>query len=568
MDELKKFVNIARGKQKAELVIKNCRIINVFSHEIIEGDIAIEDGKIVAVGDYEGLNELDAKGLYAAPGLIDAHVHIESSLVTPGEFAKAIVPRGTTSIIADPHEIANVCGIDGIEYMLKASEKLPLDVFLMFPSCVPATDFETSGATLTDEDIKSLIDNQRILGLGELMDFPSVINAEEKILKKIEASKGKIIDGHGPSIIGKDLNAYAAAKVRTEHECSTVNELVERLRLGIYILIREGSAARNLAELAKAVNPYNLRRCLFCTDDRHPEDIINFGHINNNLKIAVKNGIDAISAITMATLNAAECYGLKDKGAIAPNFDADIVLFKDLVNFEAIYVFKNGKLVAKDGNALFEAPKHYDERVLNRINIKNINYDTLKIMLREEVASVIKLMPFSLVTKNNKRRINLIDGEFRCENNENLLKLAVIERHRGTGNVGLGIVEGFGLKNGAIATTIAHDSHNLIVIGDNDEDMIKAVKEIEKVKGGITVVSRGEVLNTLPLPIAGLMSDEDIETVNRKLTEIIELAYERLNVSKDYDPVMTLAFLALPVIPELKLTDKGLFNVMNFTFEV
>lgn len=405
MLDLKRRIEIAKGKERAELVLKNLKIVNVFSHEIIEGDIAIEDGKIVGIGNYDGRKEIDGKGLYASPGLIDGHVHIESSLVTPGEFAKAVVPKGTTCIIADPHEIANVCGISGIEYMLMASENLSLDVFLMFPSCVPATQFETSGAVLSDEDIKSLIDNERILGLGELMDYPSVIGCNEKVLKKINAARGKIIDGHGPSIEDKELAAYVAAGVKTEHECSTTKELLDRLRLGMYILIREGSAARNLSELIKAVNPYNLRRCLFCTDDRHPEDIIKDGHINNNLKVAVKNGLDPISAITMATLNAAECYGLKGKGAISIGYDADIVLFKDLESFEPIMVFKNGKLVAKDGRPLFDVKKVVDSSVLNRIKIKDINEDMFRLKLKEDVANIIKLLPFSLVTKRLKRRL-------------------------------------------------------------------------------------------------------------------------------------------------------------------
>ncbi|SEF42598.1 Adenine deaminase [Caloramator fervidus] len=563
MVDLKRRIKIAKGEEKAQLVLKNCKIINVFSHEIIEGDIAIDDGKIVAVGKYEGFKEIDLKGLYASPGLIDGHVHIESSLVVVEEFAKAVVPKGTTCIIADPHEIANVCGIDGIEYILNASKDLPLDVFIMLPSCVPATKFETSGAVITDEDIKRLIDNERILGLGELMDYPSVINCNEEILKKVEAAKGKIIDGHGPFIEDKELLAYLASGVKTEHECSTLKEFVDRLRLGMYILIREGSAARNLTELIKAVNPYNLRRCLFCTDDRHPEDIIKDGHINNNLKIAVRNGLDPISAVVMATLNAAECYGLKYKGAIAPLYDADIVIFKDLIDFEPVLVFKKGELVAKDGKPLFEVKKFIDNKVLNKINIKGLKEDMFKIKFKEDFVNVIELVPFSLITRNVKKKVVLRDGEFKCEDNDGLLKLAVIERHKGTGNVGLGIVEGFGLKKGAIATTIAHDSHNLIIIGDNDKDMYIAALEAEKLKGGIIVVSQGKVLKELPLPIAGLMSDKDIETVNKDLSEIIEVAYNKLNVSRNFDPIMTLAFLALPVIPELKLTDMGLFDVKN-----
>lgn len=566
--DLKRRIEIANGLQKAQLVLKNCKIVNVFTHEIIEGDIAIDDGKIIAIGEYFGIQEIDVKGMYVTAGLIDAHVHIESSLLTPQEFAKAVVPKGTTTVIADPHEIANVCGIEGIRYILNSSKDLPLDVFIMIPSCVPATEFETSGAVIDENDIKEFIYEDRVLGLGELMDFKSTIAADNRILNKIEAANGKIIDGHSPFLEGKELNAYKVAGVMTEHEASTVKELIDRIRLGMYVLIREGSAAKDLVNLINGVNEYNLRRCLFCTDDRHPEDIIKYGHINNNLKLAVKEGLDPISAITMATLNAAECYGLKDKGAIAPNYDADIVVFKDLENFEPYMVFKKGTLVAKEGTPLFDVKNIVDSSVLNKFNVKEINDEIFKLKLNEDVANIIELVPHSLITRAVKKRVNLVEGEFLCSQNSNLLKIAVLERHKKTGNIGIAIVEGFGLKNGSIATTIAHDSHNLIVIGDNDKDMVIAVRELERVKGGITVVSNGEVLRTLELEIAGLMTNKPINVVNEILSDILYISYNKLNVSRDFDPILTLAFLALPVIPEIKITDKGLFNVINNTFEV
>ena len=564
--KLKKQIDIAAGRQKPQLVLKNARIINVFSHEIMTGDIAIDDGKIVGIGQYEGVLEYDIQGKYVAPGLIDGHVHIESSMVSPGEFARGIVPRGTTTIVADPHEIANVCGIDGIEYILRASEKIPLNVYIMLPSCVPATTFETSGANLGIKELGQFIGHERVLGLGELMDYPSVVSAEDTVLDKIIMSQGKIIDGHGPNIRGQELNAYAVAGIKTDHECSTMEEMKDRLNLGMYILIREGSAARNLEILIKGVTKENSRRCLFCTDDKHPEDILMGGHIDNNLRLAVKHGIHPITAIQMATINVAECYGLKNLGAIAPGYYADLIVLDDLEDFYVSMVFSKGIKVAEAQKPLFKINNHDYSKVTNTINMKEINKEDLEIKVKSDMVNVIKLLPHSLVTQKVERRINRKENVFQYNKEEDILKLAVIERHKATGNMGLGLVEGFKMKKAAIALTIAHDSHNIIVIGDNDKDMLVAIREIAKVGGGITIASEGDILKTLPLPIGGLMSNATMEEVNFQLRDMLDIAYNKLGVNKNIDPFMTLSFLALPVIPEIKLTDMGLFNVSDFSF--
>ncbi len=564
--EIKQKIDLAYGRVKPELVLKNARIVNVFSHEIVDGDIAIHGGKIVGIGNYVGETEVDLENKFVAPGLIDGHVHIESSMVSPPQFARAIVPRGT--IIADPHEIANVKGIEGIKYMLEASEGLPLNAYFMLPSCVPATSFETSGAKLLAEDLAELINHERVLGLGELMNYPGVISGDEDIVDKIKLARerDKLIDGHGPEIKDKELNAYVAAGVLTEHECSTVEEMLNRLRLGMYILIRQGSAARNLKELVRGLKRENMRRCLFCTDDKHPEDILLTGHIDNNVRLAIKNGIDPISAIQMATINAAECYRLRNIGAIAPGYNADLIVIDDLKDFNVLQVYKDGKLVAKNKEPLFDVKDFDNSNVIDTVRIKAVNKDDLRIKLDNDIANVIRLLPHSLVTQKVVRKVEVENGEFRNNNKLDILKLAVIERHNATGNVGLGLVEDFKLKNGAIALTIAHDSHNLIAIGDNDKDMLLAINEVARVGGGITIASRGNILRTLELPIGGIISDESMEKVNEKLAEMLKIAYEQLGVNKDIDPFMTLSFLALPVIPEIKVTDIGLFDVSRFDF--
>lgn len=566
--QITRRIDAAHGSIKSDLVLKNAKIINVFSHEIIDGDLAIDQGKIVGIGRYFGEAEIDLKGKYLAPGFIDSHVHIESSMVSPSQFARAVVPRGTTTVVTDPHEIANVCGIDGIKYMIDDSKDLPLDVYFMIPSCVPATPFENSGAVLKAKDLEELIDHKRVLGLGELMDYPGLISKDSDVLDKVELAHkyGKIIDGHAPEISDNDLNAYRAAGVLTEHECSTQEEMLDRLRLGMYILIRQGSAARNLEELIKGISKENMRRCLLCTDDKHPEDILRDGHVDNNVRMAIKNGIDPISAISMASLNAAECYGLKNKGALVPTYDADLLVIDNLDDLNILQVFKAGKLVAEDKKPLFDVEVSDIERVTETINIGKIDEKDLKIKLKSPSVNVMKLLAHNLVTKKVTRQVKVSEGEFEYDKEKDICKLAVIERHKKTGNIGLGLVEGFELKNGAIASTVAHDSHNIIVIGDNDKDMLVAIDEAARVGGGITLVSNGKVLKTLELPIAGLISNLTMEEVNERLKVMLELAYEKLGVSRDIEPFMTLSFLALPVIPEIKLTDMGLFDVMKFEF--
>ncbi|WP_425448771.1 adenine deaminase [Dethiothermospora halolimnae] len=565
-EDIKSNIDLAAGRKKAELVLKNGKIINVFSHEIIEGDIAIDKGKIVGIGEYEGEEEIDLEGKYISPGLIDGHVHIESSMVSPPQFARTVLPTGTTTIIADPHEIANVCGLEGIRYMIDSSENLPMNIFFMLPSCVPATSFENSGAVLDAKKLEKLIHNDKVLGLGELMDYPSVINGDKGVIEKIKIAGDKLIDGHGPDIEGKDLNAYAMAGVRTEHECSTVEEMINRLRLGMYILIRQGSAARNLETLIRAINKENLRRCLFCTDDRHPEDILNKGHIDNNVRLAIKNGLDPISAIKMGSINAAECYGLKEIGAIAPGYNADLLILDDLDKFNVVEVYKDGKIVARDKRALFDVVSPDNSKVVDTINIGDINKEDLEIKLDNDIVNVMRLLPHSLVTEKVVRKVGTENGLFKHHRSLDILKIAVVERHKATGNIGLGLVENFKLKNGAIASTIAHDSHNLIVIGDNDKDMLLAIKEVSSIGGGIAICSEGKVLNSVSLPIAGLMSDMSMEDVDDKLSHMLEIAYNKLHVNRDIDPFMTLSFLALPVIPEIKVTDMGLFDVTKFDF--
>ncbi len=567
MLNIKKSIDIAAGRKKAGMVLKNCKVVNVFSNQIVEGDIAIDGGKIIGIGDYEGKKEIDIDGKYVAPGLIDAHVHIESSLVSPCQFARAVVVRGTTTVIADPHEIANVCGLSGLGYMLNATSNIPIDVFFMIPSCVPATSYENSGAVLSAKDIELMINHERVLGLGEVMNYPAVINAERDIVNKIRIAKknNKIIDGHGPAISGKELNAYMVSGIKTDHECANETELIDRLERGMYIAIREGTAAKNLKVLIKAVTPQNERRCMFCTDDRHPEDIINSGHIDNNVRLAIRDGVDPITAIRMATLNPAECYKLENLGAIAPGYTADVIVFDNFEDFNIELVFKAGKLVVKKGNVMFDGTPVNGEKVENTVNFKKIDKSDLEMHLKTGIVNVIRVLPHSLLTEKTVRRVYLDNkGLFKAHKDLDILKLVVVERHNATGNIGLALVENFQLKNGAIASSVAHDSHNIIVIGDNDEDIMVAINELKRAEGGITICSQGEVLKTLELPIAGLISKLSMKEVVDILEEMLNLAYNKLNVNREIDPFMTLSFLALPVIPDVKLTDLGLFDVSNF----
>ncbi len=568
-DLLRRRILTASGKKKADVVFKNAKIVDVFSHKIIEGSFAVDNGRVAGIGAYEGVLEVDLDGRYVIPGLIDSHVHIESSHVLPGNYARAVVPHGTTTVIADPHEIANVLGEEGVRLMIDASKGIPLNVFFMIPSCVPATSFENSGAKLTAGIIDSLMEEDTVLGLGEVMDFPALITAEPAMLDKLHTAlkRHKLIDGHGPMLVGRNLNAYAAAGVRTDHECSTVDEMDERLKNGMYVLLREGSAARNLEALLGGVTPENSRRCAFCTDDRQPEDLLELGHIDNHLRIAVRRGIDPITAVQMATINSAECYRLEDIGAIAPGYYADFAVVEDLKNFNVVSTYYRGKQVAAEGKALFPQKSFVVENSGKSVHVKDFTADDLKLKLTSDIARVMRLRSRSLFTEMVQRKVHQDEeGFFQYHRELDICKLAVIERHHATGNIGLGLVENYKLGGGAVASTIAHDSHNIIVIGDNDEDMYAAAQELIRVGGGITLCSENRILKTLKLPIAGLMSDRSLEEVYGSLREMHEIAFEKLHINRDLDPFMTLSFLALPVIPEIKLTDMGLFDVTKFAF--
>lgn len=566
--KLKKIIEVAGGKSPADLVIRNCRIVDPISQTVSEGSIGVYDGFIIGIGDYEGKRVVDGEGCFAVAGLIDSHVHIESSMCTPEAYGSLVVPMGTTCVIADPHEICNVRGVSGLRFMMNSSERTPLKVKFMIPSCVPATEFEDSGAVLDSEKIEELIGEPKILGLGEMMNSTGVINCNEEVLEKITSAinKSKIIDGHGPMLKGKSLNAYRVSGVLTDHECSTPEEVRDRLKRGMYVLLREGSAARNLANLLEAVNDGNSRRCAMCSDDKHPEDIIANGHINHNLKIAVREGVNVFSAIAMATINAAECYKLKNTGLIAPGYMADIVLFKDLKDFEAKMVFINGEPVAKDGKALFPLVNRVDKAVTHSVNIRPVTSSDLKIPLKKDMVRVIGLDKYSLNTVLQKRKVKIVQGCFEVSTDADIKKLFVIERHNATGKIGKALIENYGIRNGAIGTTIAHDSHNIIVSGDNDRDILAAIRELENAGGGITLVKDGTVIETLSLPIGGIMSDMDAFSVSKKMERMKKTAHEELNVSTDVDPFMTLSFLALPVIPSLKVTPRGLFDVDKFDF--
>ena len=561
---LEQYIDAAVGRKKAETVLKNGRFVNVFTGEICEGDIAVEGGKIVGFGKYAGETEYDIAGKIAVPGLIDAHVHIESSQLSPEEFARLVLPRGTTTAIADPHEITNVCGIAGAKYIADASKNTPLEVKVMLPSCVPATAFETSGATLTGADTEKYIGADFIHGLGEFMNYPGVLYKDSEVMKKLAAARkaGKVIDGHAPATSGLGLNAYIAAGISTDHECTSPEEALEKVSKGMYVHLREGSATRNVAANCGAANAANLRRFLLCTDDRHAADLKAKGHLDNALRVAVAAGMNPVWAIIAATLNSAECYRLYGKGAIAPGYDADIAVFDDLKNFNCAMVFKGGRLVAKEGKALFKTGEKYlPAEVKNTVHVGNVAPDDFKIKLKGRRANVIRLLKDNVVTEKVMREVESENGDVKLCGTD-LLKLAVVERHRGTGNIGLGLLEGYGLKNGAIALTIAHDSHNIIVLGDNNADMAAAVAELKRIGGGMAIAEGGKA-QSLSLDIAGLMSSLPAEEYIAQSEKLLEKAYS-MGVSRDVEAFMSLSFLALLVIPSLKLSDRGLFDADKF----
>ena len=560
-----KIIRIARGLEKADLVIKNANIVNILSEEIHKADIAIADGVIAGIGEeYFGKKEIDINGAYVTPSFIDGHVHLESSMLLPAEFARTVLPAGTTTVIIDPHEISNVFGLHGISFMHEAVKNLPLDVYTMLPSCVPATPFETSGFDLNSYDLSLLIDKDWVLGIAEMMNFPGVLNLDSNVMAKLELAKqrNKRIDGHAPFLSNKDLCAYIASGVKSDHECTNPNEAIEKLRLGMYVMVREGTAAKDLDALIPVLKDCNTRKCIFVTDDRHPSDLKE--HINGMVRRAVEAGVDPIKAVQCASLNTAEYFGLKDLGAIAPGYRADFLILPDLKTFKPDFVVKNGEIVVENGKLIANIDKSETPSVRGSVNVKWIEREDFRIDAKSDTVKAIEIIPHQLVTKATPSKIKIEDGNAVSNVETDTLKICVIERHRATGNIGKGFVKGFGLKSGAIASTVAHDSHNMIVIGTNDEDMYTAAVELVKSQGGKVVIKDGEVISKLPLPIAGLMSDNDFGYILDKCKELNDSAHS-IGCTLE-DPFMPMAFMSLPVIPELKVTDKGLFDTNKFDF--
>lgn len=562
------IINVARGLEKADLVIKNANIVNVLSEEIHKGDIAICDGVIAGIGEnYSGEKEIDINGAYVTPSFIDGHVHLESTMMLPKEFAKTVLPAGTTTVIIDPHEISNVLGLHGISFMHEAVKDLPMNVYTMLPSCVPATPFETSGFDLNSYDLSLLIDKPWVLGIAEMMNFPGVLNLDKNVMAKLELAKsrGKRIDGHAPYLSGKDLCGYIASGVKSDHECTTPEEAIEKLRLGVYVMIREGTAAKDLDALIPVLKTSNTRKCIFVTDDRHPADLKE--HINGMVRRAVEAGVDPIKAVQVASLNTAEYFGLKDLGAIAPGYKADLLVLPDLKTFKPDIVLKDGQVVAQDGKLAVEIPENDAIATRNSVNVRWITMDDFKIPTEGEglkQVRALEVIPHQLITKSVMSDVKVVDGNAISNVDTDTLKICVIERHRATGNIGKGFVKGFNLKCGAIASTVAHDSHNMIVIGTNDFDMYTAAVALIKSQGGKVVVKDGKIVSQLPLPIAGLMSDKEFDFVVEKCDELNKAAHSI--GCKLEDPFMTMGFLSLPVIPELKITDKGVFDTNKFDF--
>lgn len=553
-----RIIAVAAGREKADLVLKNAKYLNVFSNEFLCGDIAVANGLIAGVGKYDGKTEIDVSGKLVLPGFIDAHIHLESSMVTPAEFAKAVVAHGTTTVITDPHEITNVMGIDGVEYMIQASQNLPIDVHFMMPSCVPATEIDESGAELDCKDIDLYLDNKKVLGLAEMMNYVGVINGDKNVLSKIVTSQAhhKKIDGHAPELSGNDLNAYIAAGVYSDHECSTFENALEKLRKGQFIMIIEGTAAHNLKALMPLLTQQYYSRCMFATDDKHPSDLLYGGHIDYIVKQALKNGADPIVALKTATHHAARYFLLNNKGAIASGYLADIVVVNNLEDFNVETVFKRGKLVFDGEVKDFSAPtvdEELAEKCFDTFHLDSVTPSSFKV---DGKLGLIGLVGGELLTRN-LGTADKIDVE------NDILKIACIERHKGTNHIGVGYVKGYSLKSGAVATSVAHDSHNIITVGCNDDDIAVAVNAIKDSKGGIAVVENGKIKALLELPIAGLMSDEPLTTVNEKLENAKLSAYE-LGADKSIDPFMTLSFLSLPVIPSLRITTKGVFDAENW----
>ena len=563
--ELKKYrrySEITRGLKKAELVLKNAKIVNVFTGEIIDGDIAIEDGMIIGIGSYEGETERDVTGKYICPGFIDSHLHLESTLVTPGELVTVASCHGTTTFIVDPHESANVSGLAGIDYIIDQTENVSANVFVMMPSCVPATSIDDNGCTLTAEDMAPYLEKQRVLGLGEVMDYISVVNGDADMHQKLTLFENRVRDGHAPFLSEQDLQAYAMAGIKTDHECSEFEYAMSERRNGMTILIREGSAARNIDAIVSGLvqNHMNGEGFCFCTDDKHIEDIEREGHIDHNVRRAIELGMNPVDAIKMATIHPAECYGLHDLGAVAPGYQADLLVLDDLEKVSINEVYYKGRVIKKDKEIEIRS---CPPELKNTVHVGRFSEEDLKLESSDGCFTVIEMQDGQITTKKQKKFFSDKPCSFKAD--REFQKIAVIERHRATGKTGVGIVSGFGIQGGAIASSVSHDSHNIIVIGDNDEDMKLAVEELIRVQGGYTIIADHEVFDTLELPVMGLMSDAGYQYSNHKLKIMIGKAHE-MGVGEGIDPFITLSFMALPVIPEIRITPRGIFDVLSGDF--
>ena len=567
---LSSIIDSAMHRTPADLVIRNCNVVDVYTGTVRKDSIAIMYGRIIGFGDdYDGKEEIDAKGAYAAPGLIDAHIHIESSYLSPEEFGRMVVPCGTTTVIADPHEIVNVYGLEGFSYMIHAASKTELSVRYMVPSCVPATSLEDSGAVVNAFDMQWPMGDRHVPGMGEFMNYPGVINKDEDVLNKllVALNMSKVIDGHSPSVSGAELNAYIASGIKTDHECTTVEEMNDRLQRGMYVQLRDGSACHDLKRLIPGITPYNYRRCLLCSDDRQPRTILESGHMDNHLRILVQAGIDPVMAVSMATLNCAECYNLSDRGALAPGKRADIVLFDDLKDFRTRMVFIEGRKVAENGYYLLPFDRVPITSVRGSMHIKPFSVDQLKMHLNSDRVRAIGIVRDGVTTKSEVVTVKRdSEGDFIFDPDQPVVKIAVLERHHNTGKIGLGFLKDYGIKRGAVALSVAHDSHNVICVGVSNEEMYAAVQALVAQEGGFVLVENGEVVASLPLPIAGLMSDLPGEEVAARLKQMHDAAHQRLGISDDIEPLMTLCFMSLIVIPELKISTCGLFDVTQFKF--
>lgn len=561
---LRELISVAKGETPADLLLKNARIVNTFTGEIEQADVAICGDRIAGVGDYDKSQEIiDLQGGFLAPGLIDGHTHIESSMLHPARYAQAVVPKGTLAVVTDLHEIANVCGSRGIRFVTDLARKLPLDMLFMAPSCVPATNLETSGAKISSRDVEKILAHPRIIGLGEMMNFLGVVSGDEEVLKKISAADGKIIDGHAPGLSGKELNAYLSGGILSDHESTTLEEGKEKLRRGMYLMIREGSSEKNLDALLPLVTDNTYKRCFFVVDDRSCSDLLREGHIDAVVRKAISRGLDPVRAIQMATINTAEYFRLHDRGGIGPGYIANLITITDLTKLEIDMVFYKGRRVARQGKPLFPLPPVTVE-LRDTVRIKSPTTQSLKIDAAGETYSVIQIVPGQIVTKKTVEKIKVVNGTVVPDLERDILKLVVVERHKASNNIGVGLVEGFGLKKGALASSVAHDSHNIIAVGADDLDILKAIEEIKTLQGGLVVCANLEIVASLPLPIAGLLSPEPLDVVVSQHDNVEKAAASLGNLPPA--PFAILSFLALPVIPELRLTDLGLVDVVQSRF--